>query len=353
MKIRNVTIGLVIGLLMSAFFSWNSVLAQSSADGFTEFGRIMSDIRKNDLSALRQLEKPATDARIRAMRAQAELAGLNAAQAQKSPPINYISAADAQIEAKDNMKETLFSTAVPAQKDELLNKLASKNWIVYRNPGSALTPFLPSEFQPNPERDFRDIDHVWKFGFGTDANGNKRVVLGVDVVSHRSLSYTFHNDPFVRSRPEVSIDFNSQLLELSNKERFEQTYDKFEIAFIFSLANFTVEKLLNERTIDQHRFPPGTTYVLFQGEDIDEQKQNAIGGDASDHLWTLRLFPQDNGTWIGHLTDKFTRRDELKEIANLRDFAHRNNREHIVLLVPMQKNVGVTGQSASQQDEKW
>jgi len=90
---------------------------------------------------------------------------------------------------------------------------------------------------------------------------------------------------------------------------------------------------------------------LIQGEDIDEQKMNAFGGDASDHLWTLRLFPLENGTWIGHLTDKFNRRSTID--TNMYDYPHQNNKEHIVLLVPIQKSVGVTGEPASQQDEKW
>ncbi len=95
--------------------------------------------------------------------------------------VSITSVSMAQQQLVEKLGKDALQNKVPDQKEELLNQLVSKTWIVFRNPGSASSPFdVYDTFGATTARDVNHIDHVWKFGYGEDANDNKRVILCVD-----------------------------------------------------------------------------------------------------------------------------------------------------------------------------
>ncbi len=134
--------------------------------------------------------------------------------------------------------------------------------------------------------------------------------------------------------------------DLATTKGFEQTYPGFSVNTGFSLATFEVAKLQNDRTIEipgkSYSFKTGTPYVLMTGENIQKQKSNVMGGDGADHTWTIRLFSIENEKWVGQLNDSLKHPDyaglSMMPQANT-DITDGNNRNHVIVLVPMKKDV--------------
>ena len=268
--------------------------------------------------------------------------------------------ADGQVFPTETNSEKLGRAAlqqkVPDQKHEMLNTLVSKTWLVFRDPGSGSNPFAGfGGATSDPPRDINHIDLVWKFGYGKDADENKRVILCADHIAHRvfaNIAFTPMEDDILNTvRGKQQQSFN-----LSTPSQFETTYDSFHVGSTFSLRTFQIDQLQNDKTIKvgkkEYSFAAGTKYVTIKADDIVGQKSNVMSDEGSDHTWTIRIFPLENGNWVGQLDDVDRSDERLDKLEQYnRDLVNGTNHVHSITLIPMKKNVGVSTKRGNQNKE--
>ena len=260
----------------------------------------------------------------------------------------------------------LLDETVPDQGDELLNRLASRSWMVYRAPGvsgasppardmrfptSGGTPIYDENYWRTANRQLRptdSIEQVWKFGFGEWRPGEDRVFLGVDQVTRRS------NRPI---QPAV----------LKSPDEFRAAYgDNFTAENIFSLTQYEKKTLTEDIEIEwqekKYPFTKGMEYIAISGFCIHSVDSRSGLPSLNEHRWEIRLFPLntvplENDEWLGILSDMDRYVTRIHHVERLREAENNRlgrNRTHTIRLIPLgdAQPQQIPGEKEGESDER-